>query len=584
MRQVHRRVKTVLLWILAAALAIAAAVATNGGGLRSAVAGLLSDEARNQIIATTSRLNARSVETADYVPVRNTGINPLGVNVFLEQEVEVAKRRQTLQMVKDAGIGWIRQQFPWEDLERPSKGRFWDEKYEQSTWDKYDNIVKLAWQYGLQLIVRLDLPPRWAHPGNDWAATPPDNFEDYGDFVHAVVSRYRGKVKYYQLWNEPNLAVEWGRKPVDAREYVRLLKIGYEAAKQADPDVVILSAALAPTIEETWQALSDQVYLQQMYDAGAKPYFDIMSVMAYGLRSGPDDRRLELRDVNMSRPMLIREIMVRNGDASKAIWASEMGWNVQPASVTAEPIFGRVSEDLQARYTVRAFQRAAEEWPWMGVMAIWFFKRADEHEKDQPFYYFRLVDPDFTPRPVYEAVKALGSSPLVMNKGYSQETHRAIGYAGAWRQSPEPRASLGGVAATEQPGASASFQFRGTDLDLVVPKGPGLGSALVEIDGSSRGAGQLRRDSADRAVLDLHAPTESWQEVVPIARGLTDAVHTVEIKTNGPFALDGAVVKVWEVPWIIQPVGRLLLAAVDIAIALAVAMSARRRRLSPRGW
>lgn len=220
----------------------------------------------------------------------------------------------------------------------------------------------------------------------------------------------------------------------------------------------------------------------------------------------------------------------------------------------------------------------------MGVMAIWFFKRADEHEKDQPFYYFRLVDPDFTPRPVYEAVKALGSSPLVMNKGYSQETHRAIGYAGAWRQSPEPRASLGGVAATEQPGASASFQFRGTDLDLVVPKGPGLGSALVEIDGSSRGAGQLRRDSADRAVLDLHAPTESWQEVVPIARGLTDAVHTVEIKTNGPFALDGAVVKVWEVPWIIQPVGRLLLAAVVIAIALAVAMSARRRRLSPRGW
>ena len=57
--------------------------------------------------------------------------------------------------------------------------------------------------------------------------------------------------------------------------------------------------------------MNEQIYFQQMYDAGAKDYFDIMSVMAYGLRSGPDDRRLTLQDVNFSRPLLVREIMVR---------------------------------------------------------------------------------------------------------------------------------------------------------------------------------------------------------------------------------------------------------------------------------
>ena len=161
-----------------------------------------------------------------------------------------------------------------------------------------------------------------------------------------------------------------------------------------------------------------------------------MSVMAYGLRSGPDDRRLALQDVNFSRPMLTREIMVKNGDAAKPIWASEMGWNVQPESVTDEPIFGRVTEELQARYTVRGLQRAAEEWPWMGVMNLWFFKRADDRELEQPFYYFRMVDPDFTPRPVYGAIKAMATKPPVLNKGHAWADDRALTYGGNWKQGP----------------------------------------------------------------------------------------------------------------------------------------------------
>ena len=102
----------------------------------------MGDERRHQIIAFTSRFNQRSVETADMVAISNLGGSQMGVNTFLEQEVEVSKRRQTLQMIREAGIGFVRQQFPWEDIEGPAKGRFWDEKNRQSSWDKYDNIVR----------------------------------------------------------------------------------------------------------------------------------------------------------------------------------------------------------------------------------------------------------------------------------------------------------------------------------------------------------------------------------------------------------------------------------------------------------
>jgi len=575
--------RPLLLFGLAAALLLVAGgaiVKTNPGDLRSRALQLLGDERRNQIIAITSQLSARRVETADMVPIRYSGVNPLGVNTFLEQEAEISKRRQTMRMIKDAGIGWIRQQFPWEDIEEPSKGQYWDEKNNQSTWDKYDNIVDLAQEYGLQLIVRLDLPPKWAHPNNAWPQSPPENFDDYGDFVYTVVSRYRGKVRYYQLWNEPNLAIEWGSKPVNAREYVRLLKVGYQRAKEADPNCVILSAALAPTIEESWRALNEQIYLQQMYDAGAKDYFDIMSVMAYGLRSGPDDRRLELRDVNFSRPILTRETMVRNGDASKPIWASEMGWNAQPEWLTADPVFGRVSEDLQAEYTVRAFQRAAEEWPWMGVMNIWFFKRADDRDRNQPFYYFRMAEPDLTPLPVYQAVKEYGNStPPTIHRGYRQEDDWALSYQGEWNRVADPRASEGFMKATGQAGASVSALFQGTELALVVPKGPAYGSAYVEIDGSPRWTNLLPHDKSGRSVLDLYSPDAQWKLVVPVATGLNYGVHRLEIKTAGPFALDGVIADTHEIPLMLRLVPPVAsLAVLGLAVTLAIALRRRKAR------
>ena len=68
---------------------------------------------------------------------------PYAVNTFLHQEVEAAKRARQLQLIRDAGFGWIRQPFPWYDLEIQAKGDFIDRRNNpaKSAWDKYDNIV-----------------------------------------------------------------------------------------------------------------------------------------------------------------------------------------------------------------------------------------------------------------------------------------------------------------------------------------------------------------------------------------------------------------------------------------------------------
>src|SRR5687768_12361069 len=67
-------------------------------------------EMRHAAIAAWTALLPRTDETADMVPIAHVGGNPYGINVFLEQEVEEAKIRRSLEMIRDAGFGWIKQQ------------------------------------------------------------------------------------------------------------------------------------------------------------------------------------------------------------------------------------------------------------------------------------------------------------------------------------------------------------------------------------------------------------------------------------------------------------------------------------------
>lgn len=342
--------------------------------------------------------------------------NPFGINVFLEQEVEPAKREQAVRMAAEAGFHWLRQEFTWEDIEIHGKGDFEDRRHTpyQSAWDKYDHIVALAEQYDMALIVRLSNPPSWTRVLTDTVGTyaPPDKVEDFADFVRAVVERYRGRIHYYQLWNEPNIYPEWGNYPINPEAYTALLKASATAARAADPTVVIIAGALAATIELSPKAaagmnnLSDLLFLQRMYDAGAAPYFDIVAMQGYGLWSGPTDRRMQPRVLNIAHHQFVRDLMVKNGDAHKPIWIAEMNWNVAPADIN--PVYGQVTEAQQARYLPLAYARIRQEWPWIGVANTWYLKRAtdDWESARRPEAYFRLLLPDFTPLPVYAAMKS----------------------------------------------------------------------------------------------------------------------------------------------------------------------------------
>jgi len=466
------------------------------------------------------------------LPVTHVGMNPFCVNTFLQNEVEPEKVERALQLVQQAGFTWIRQEFPWEDIEIHGKGDFEDRRNPpyHSAWDKYDRIVDLAARYHVRIIARLSNPPAWSRAKGDAVGpmAPPDNLDDYGDFVEAVVRRYRGRIHTYQIWNEPNIYPEWGNQPVSPEGYTALLRVAYTRAKAVDPNVVILSAPLAPTIELTGRDLNDFLFLQRMYDAGARDYFDVLSVQDYGLWSGPLDRRMRPRVLNFSRPLYIRDIMIRNGDGNKAIWASEVGWNSAPEGVPAN--YGRTSEALRARYAVEAFRRAQDEWPWMGVMCYWFLKQADDREKDQSQYYFRLLEPDFTPLPAYRALREAAHQPPILGVGYHPPDHYALSYQGSWKNLSVPNGTTAPLRSGRQ-GAELSFRLRGDGVDFNFLPGEGAGLVQVQVD------------DRQPATWNIGPATPPVAEEQHKLRGLGGGEHDVHLTVlRGPVNLGGITV------------------------------------------
>jgi len=326
-------------------------------------------------------------------------INPkMGVHTRLTDEVEEWKIQRTLEMVREMGAPWDVEYFPWGYLE-PQRGHY--------DWAHADTVVNHAVAQGLTVIGRIDFVPEWARPaGTTFRYLDEAHFADMGDFVYAFVSHFRSRVPYIVIWNEPNLSMEWGQRPVDPAAYVRLLRICYQRAKEADPAVQVVAAGLAPTTEppgSEW-GMDDLAYLQRMYDAGAKGAFDAMAIHAYGWTFAPDDPPSP-DTVNFARAELTHEVMVRNGDGDKPCLITEGGWNDHPRWTRAVKPAQRIA------YTIRAYEKAFQEWDWCKAVALWAFRFPWPQKTYQD--YFAFVAVDFTPRPIYLEVQryARGEAP-----------------------------------------------------------------------------------------------------------------------------------------------------------------------------
>jgi hypothetical protein len=312
----------------------------------------------------------------------------LGVHTRLTDEVEFWKISRTLEMVREMGAAWIVELFPWAYIE-PRRTEY--------DWAHPDYLVREANRQGLTIIARLDFVPKWARPTNSTPRLlPNDHVVDYANFVAKFASRYRKAIRYFVIWNEPNTSFEWGYQPVSPQTYIDLLASAQAAIASVHPNPVVLAAGLAPTLDRSEFALDDTVFLQALYQAGLADYAGGLAAHSYGWKFPPDDPARPDR-LNYQRVELLRRIMVDGGQAAKPLLITETGWNDSPRWTKS------VRPGQRIQYTLRGLQLATS-WPWLQAMCLWVFRLpAPSHDYND---YFTLVDTNFRPKPIYEAIRS----------------------------------------------------------------------------------------------------------------------------------------------------------------------------------
>jgi hypothetical protein len=313
-----------------------------------------------------------------------------GIQAFVWWHVDNKTGWRDADLVRDLGFGWIKQQFSWRNISG-SRGGY--------DWFRPDEVVRLAEARGLKVLARLDGTPFWAVADPALAATvtdtPPTDPALFGEFCGALAQRYAGRIAAYEVWNEPNLAREWGNQVPDPAAYVGLLKACYAAIKAADPGAIVISAGLAPTVEPDLAiAMPDEVFFRGIYEAGGAAYFDMLGVHAPGYGNPPERSSADTAaDPFWQAPVYcfrhvedIRALMVEYGDEAKQIAVTEMGWTTDP--VNPHYKWYAVDEATQADYLVRAFQYAREHWaPWIGLLSTVYIADPEWTEAHEQYWW-----------------------------------------------------------------------------------------------------------------------------------------------------------------------------------------------------
>lgn len=311
-----------------------------------------------------------------------------------------------LKKAKEAGITWIRTDFSWLDVDRgqDTNGNL---LLDYSFPDFYVNEV--VDKSGFNVLGILGGSPTWANGKSkeNWECGEPNhwwyfpkNIDDFGKYAEKMAERYKN-ISAWEIWNEPNLYAFNPNIP-DAQKYTQLLKTSFQAIKKANPKALVVGGALGDQITGNIEIdatkicgrkyietnISPEDFLKQMYQSGAKGYFDVLSIHLYG--------------TNFERLNKLRQIMLDNND-DKPIWITEIGFATCPDKTDSFCL----TKDEQANKIATAYEELKN---YKYVQKVFYFEFYDRNIPEDKFTYTGLLEgkaSNFKEKPSFKVFKFL---------------------------------------------------------------------------------------------------------------------------------------------------------------------------------
>jgi polysaccharide biosynthesis protein PslG len=355
-------------------------------------------------------------------PVGPSSPWPWPANAFgygVQSHAVVGDPRVTMEVVsQQLGMEWVKVQLEW-PLVEPEPGLY--------QWFFYDGVVDEAYNHGLRLMFSVVGAPAWTRSAGD-VHGPPDDYNLYANFLTALLNQYPGKIHAIEVWNEQNIDREWkSAAGIAPANYIDFLSRAHAAIKAYDPNIIVISGALAPTgVSDGVTVLDDFVYLDEALAGGMLKYADCVGAHHNGYNIGPDVPF----DQTGSHPEAATAIFrgpfdnphhswsfkttldtyaekISAVDPTKKLCVTEFGWASSEGYDTYPQEFEFAQDNTleeQATYIVQAFQQMkASGDVWLAFLFNFDFGNKGGGPTDRTVPY-SIVDLVGAPRPAFSAV------------------------------------------------------------------------------------------------------------------------------------------------------------------------------------
>ncbi|MBA3916146.1 MAG: Ig-like domain-containing protein [Acidobacteriales bacterium] len=198
-------------------------------------------------------------------------------------------------------------------------------------WALLDGYVNAALSRNIDVVHTFYGVPQWAASATANCQTPattvqcsgpPANPQDLYDYVTQVVTRYVGRIKYYELWNEPNNTKSWKRTVAAMATQSQAV---YNIIKSIDPNALVITPGAATGADNPTQSGWMRMYL---LDGGAS-FADVSSWHAYP-KVFPTNTCPQTLDcagsLLVSQAAAMTSVLNSNGMAGKPVFVTEGGW------------------------------------------------------------------------------------------------------------------------------------------------------------------------------------------------------------------------------------------------------------------
>lgn len=296
-----------------------------------------------------------------------------GLHMDLTYEENPSRRARAIAAARSVGAQVSRNSLLWHRIES-ERGDF--------DWRVADAVVDELDEGAIEPLFVVYGSPSWANRAARsldrpelFVPTSKESFsawvQEYAAFMRVAARRYKGQVRRWEIWNEPNEENFWRPAP-DVEQYEEYFRALHKAIRDENPSAEVAVGGLSGLTETRGRGTRGVDFAQQLLSRNVP--FDHLALHPYP------------KVDNLGQPLLpgvadVRSLLALAG-RDVEMWVTEWGWSTED-----------VTEDVQAQLVGRSLVVLRNEHPYVAIATLFI-----DHDRPPRFSY-GVFDSELEPKP-----------------------------------------------------------------------------------------------------------------------------------------------------------------------------------------